>query len=168
MTLTTLQERFVDEYISRPANAAQAYITAGGAPKSAKISACKLLKHPKVQEALDRQQERLRSEFSVSRECIYVELRGVIDDPETSTMEMLRAIDMLCRMFGLYNQSTASRDESISNSTTSLVLQGMTDKELQDLITTPGKNLMQNANCNAENRSACRSIFGVLTLGASY
>ena len=147
MALTNLQERFVDEYISRPANAAQAYITAGGAPKSAKISACKLLKHPKVQEALDRQQERLRSEFSVSRESIYFELRRVIDDPETSTMEMLRSIDMLCRMFGLYNQPTASQNESTS--TTSLALQGMTDKELQDLITTPGKNLIQNANCNA-------------------
>ena len=60
----------------------------------------------------------------------------VIDNPETSTMEMLRAIDILCRMFGLYNQPTASRDERISNSTTSLALQGMTDKELQDLITT--------------------------------
>lgn len=137
MALTTLQERFVDEYISRPANAAQAYITAGGAPKSAKISACKLLKHPKVQEALDRQQERLRSEFSVSRESIYFELRAVIDNPETSTMEMLRAIDMLCRMFGLYQQSTADQNSPRNNNTTLLSLQGMTDKELQGLISTP-------------------------------
>ena len=136
MALTNLQERFVDEYISRPANAAQAYITAGGAPKSAKISACKLLKHPKVQEALDRQQERLRSEFSVSRESIYFELRAVIDNPETSTMEMLRAIDVLCRMFGLYNQRTTSQHEVNGNSATSLAFQGMTDKELQNLITT--------------------------------
>ena len=136
MALTTLQERFIDEYISRPANAAQAYITAGGAPKSAKISACKLLKHPKVQEALDRQQARLRSEFGVSRESIYFELRAVIDDPEASTMEMLRAIDVLCRMFGLYNQRTTSQREVSGNSTTSLAFQGMTDKELQGLITT--------------------------------
>lgn len=129
MALTTLQERFIDEYISRPANATQAYITAGGAPKSAKISACKLLKHPKVQEALDRQQERLRREFNVSRESIYFELRSIIDNPETNAAEMLRAIDMLCRMFGLYNKPPAS-----SKSTTSLGLQGMTDKELETLI----------------------------------
>jgi hypothetical protein len=134
LALTTLQERFVDQYISRPANAAQAYITAGGAPKSAKISACKLLKHPKVQEALQRQQERLQSEFSVSRESIYFELRSVIDNPENNTTEMLRSIDMLCRMFGLYNHPPASHNDASSNSTTSLGLQGMTDKELESFI----------------------------------
>jgi len=134
LALTPLQERFIDEYISRPANATQAYITAGGAPKSAKISACKLLKHPKVQEALDRQQERLRREFNVSRESIYSELRSIIDNPETNTTEMLRAIDMLCRMFGLYNKPPASHNNASSNSTTSLGLQGMTDKELENLI----------------------------------
>jgi hypothetical protein len=97
--------------ISRPANATQTYITAGGVPKSAKISACKLLKHPKVQEALDRQQERLRRDLNVSRESIYSELRSVIDNPETNTTEMLRAIDMLCRMFGLYNQPLVSHND---------------------------------------------------------
>ena len=137
MALTTLQERFVDEYISRPANAAQAYITAGGAPNSAKISACKLLKHPKVKEALQRQQERLQSEFSVSRESIYFELRAVIDNPMTSTMEMLRAIDVLCRMFGLYNQPTSNQNGSYSNNITLLSLQEMDDKELHGLISTP-------------------------------
>lgn len=137
MALTTLQERFVDEYISRPANAAQAYITAGGAPKSAKISACKLLKHPKVKEALQRQQERLQSKFSVSRESIYFELRAVIDNPETSTMEMLRAIDILCRMFGLYNQPTSKQNGPYSKNITLLSLQEMDDKELHGLISTP-------------------------------
>ena len=137
MALTTLQERFVDEYISRPANAAQAYITAGGAPKSAKISACKLLKHPKVKEALQRQQERLQSKFSVSRESIYFELRAVIDNPETSTMEMLRAIDILCRMFGLYNQPTSNQNGPYSKNITLLSLQEMDDKELHGLISTP-------------------------------
>ena len=134
MALPTLQERFIDEYISRPANATQAYITAGGAPKSAKISACKQLKHPKVQESLDRRQERLRREFNVSRESIYFELRFIIDNPETNTTEMLRAIDMLCRMFGLYNKPPASHNNAINNSTTSLGLQCMTDKELENLI----------------------------------
>ena len=137
MTLTALQERFVDEYISRPANAAQAYITAGGAPNSAKISACKLLKHPKVKEALQRQQERLQSKFSVSRESIYFELRAVIDNPMTSTMEMLRAINVLCRMFGLYNQSTSNQNSSYSNNITLLSLQEMDDKELHGLISIP-------------------------------
>jgi hypothetical protein len=137
LALTTLQERFVDEYISRPANAAQAYITAGGAPKSAKISACKLLKHPKVKEALQRQQERLQSKFSVSRESIYFELRAVIDNPETSTMEMLRAIDILCRMFGLYNQPTSNQNGPYSKNITLLSLQEMDDKELHGLISTP-------------------------------
>jgi hypothetical protein len=127
----------VDEYISRPANAAQAYITAGGAPNSAKISACKLLKHPKVKEALQRQQERLQSEFSISRESIYFELRAVIDNPLTSTMEMLRAIDVLCRMFGLYNQPTSNQNSSYSNNITLLSLQEMDDKELHGLISTP-------------------------------
>ena len=137
MALTTLQERFVEEYISRPANAAQAYIMAGGAPNSAKISACKLLKHPKVKEALQRQQKRLQSEFSISRENIYFELRAVIDNPLTSTMEMLRAIDVLCRMFGLYNQPTSNQNGPYSNNITLLSLQEMDDKELHGLISTP-------------------------------
>ena len=127
----------MDEYISRPANAAQAYITAGGAPNSAKISACKLLKHPKVKAALQRQQERLQSEFSVSRESIYFELRAVIDNPMTNTMEMLRAVDVLCRMFGLYNQPTSNQNGSYNNNITLLSLQEMNDKELHSLITTP-------------------------------
>ena len=134
MALTALQERFIGEYISCPANATQAYITAGGAPRNAKISACKLLKHPKVQEVLYRQQERLRRELNVSYESVYFELRSVIDNPETNTTEMLRAIDMLCRMFGLYNQPPASHNDASSNSTTSLGLQGMTDNELEHLI----------------------------------
>ena len=78
----------------------------------------------------------MRHEFNVSRESVYFELRAVIDDPEASTMEMLRAMDVLCRMFGLYNQRTTSQHEVSGNSTTSLAFQGMTDKELQDLITT--------------------------------
>ena len=127
----------MDEYISRPANAAQAYITAGGAPNSAKISACKLLKHPKVKEALQRQQERVQNEFNISRESIYFELRAVIDKPMTNTMEMLRAIDVLCRMFGLYNQPTSNQNGSYNNNITLLSLQEMNDKELHSLITTP-------------------------------
>ena len=127
----------MDEYISRPANAAQAYITAGGAPNSAKISACKLLKHPKVKAALQRQQERLQSEFSVSRESIYFELRAVIDNPMTNTMEMLRAIDVLCRMFGLYNQPTSNQNGPYRNNITLLSLQEMDDKELYSNISLP-------------------------------
>ena len=134
MTLTALQERFIGEYISSPANATQAYITAGGAPKNAKISACKLLKHPKVEEALHRQQERLGRELNVNRESIYFKLRSVIDNTETNTTEMLRAIDILCRMFGLYNQPPAGHNDASSNSTTSLGLQGMRDNELKSLI----------------------------------
>ena len=84
--------------------------------------------------ALTALQERLRHELNVSRESVYFELRSVIDNPETNTIEMLRAIDMLCRMFGLYSQPPASQNDASSNSTTSLGLQGMTDNELEHLI----------------------------------
>jgi hypothetical protein len=37
-------------------------------------------------------------------------------------------------MFGIYNQVAASDKDASSNSTPSLGLQGMTDKELENLI----------------------------------
>jgi hypothetical protein len=52
-------------------------------------------------------------------------------------MEMLRAIDVLCRMFGLYNQPTSNQNGSYSNNITLLSLQEMDDKELHGLISTP-------------------------------
>jgi hypothetical protein len=61
----------------------------------------------------------------------------VINNPETSTMEMLRAIDILCRMFGLYNQPTSNQNGPYSKNITLLSLQEMDDKELHGLISTP-------------------------------
>ena len=62
--LTPVQSRFVDEYLKNPMDGGQAYMIAskGGNKKSCSVQASKLLKMPKVQEALEeRAQEVLGS-----------------------------------------------------------------------------------------------------------
>jgi len=109
MALTALQERFVSAFAADPTiTATDAYIAAKGADRVgtkevAHNSACQLLRHPKVAEAVKRQRERFFLDQQRIRDDILLDLRGVIHSPETTAHEKLRAAELLCRLFGLIN-----------------------------------------------------------------
>ncbi|MDO8861134.1 terminase small subunit [Haliea sp. E1-2-M8] len=109
MALTALQNRFVSAFTADPTiTATDAYITAKGPGRVlkrdvAQNSACQLLRHPKVAEAVARQRARFFIEQHQVRDDILTDLRAIIHSPETTAGEKLRAAELLCRLFGLIN-----------------------------------------------------------------
>lgn len=102
MALTALQERFVQSFASDPRSATAAYRRAGGTVGSgASVAACRLLQHPAVAEGIRREQERFFQEQHRIRDDLFFELKKVINCPNASATEKLRAAELLCKLFGL-------------------------------------------------------------------
>lgn len=74
MRFTAKQLRFIDEYLIE-SNGKQAAIRAGYAPGSAEVTASKLLRSAKVQEALAEARKKLPAKTEISREWVLEELR---------------------------------------------------------------------------------------------
>lgn len=102
MALTVKQARFVDEYINEPGNASEAARRAGYSPHEINKHACKILKHPKIAEAIDREHERMRDRFRVDRDWLANRLLKIIRDEDTPAVDMVDAIRELGLLFGLY------------------------------------------------------------------
>lgn len=107
MTLSALQERFVAAYSADPRlSATDAYVLAKGEENVsdravASNSACQLLRHPKVAEAVKRNKERFFLGQQVVRDDIFQELQAIIKSPTTKAAEKLRAAELCCKLFGL-------------------------------------------------------------------
>ncbi len=81
MALTTKQELFVQEYMLDPTSAARAAVRAGYGNRSAEVTASRLLKNDKVQEAVENAKHRLRrkAEKKLDRILSFIDEKATSD-----------------------------------------------------------------------------------------
>lgn len=102
MGLTVAQERFSEEYLNTPSNAAEAARRAGYSHRRAKVTACELLKHPAVKIRIEQGRAAIREQRVVDREQLTRALLAVCSNPDTTAMEKIRAVRELGLLHGLY------------------------------------------------------------------
>jgi phage terminase small subunit len=102
MGLTAVQQRFVDEYTANPANAAEAARKAGYKASRAKVTACELIKHPKIAEAIKRQRAQIREQTNYNRDMAINDLLEVINNSGTRARDKILAVRTVAELLGLY------------------------------------------------------------------
>jgi phage terminase small subunit len=102
MTLSARQERFVEEVTSDLGPSSEAAKRAGYANSSAKVVACRVLQHPKIQEAIERKKARLAECFDMDRDILAEMYLSVINNPNTPVKPQIKAVRELGLLMGLY------------------------------------------------------------------
>jgi len=102
MTLSYLQQRFIDEYVASPANAAEAARKAGYSINRAKVTACELLKNPEVIHEIQLIRTRYQANLNYTREVAAKDLLKIVNDVNCPARHKIPAIKELGMLFGLY------------------------------------------------------------------
>lgn len=102
--LTSVQSRFVDEYLSDPTDGGEAYMRANGTTnkKSATVQASKLLKMPKIQEALKNRAKDILGVMEariIQNVEFWLEIR---DDKENRTADRMKASENLGKYMQMF------------------------------------------------------------------
>ena len=100
--LTKMQRDFCNEYLKNGGNGTQAALKAGYSPATATRQASQVLKKPVVQEYLQRAQKRLEKADIAKVEDILYKLTKMMDDPNVTDQNKLKAMDMLLKVQGAY------------------------------------------------------------------
>ncbi len=106
--MTKRQEKFCLEY-ARCGNATEAYRNAGystSTPASAWVSACKLLRNPKVKERIDELSRKMKSAKMMDIAERRERLAEIARDEESTKQDVIKAIDTLNKMDGAYLNRT--------------------------------------------------------------
>lgn len=69
---------FAEAYLTNGGNASEAALTAGYAPKSASVTGCVLLKHPKVLEIISSRQKELSKKYELTTESVIKSLAQAV------------------------------------------------------------------------------------------
>jgi phage terminase small subunit len=93
---------FVDEYTTNPANAAEAARKAGYSLTRARVTACELIQHPKIAEAIKRQRTQIREQQSYDRDCAVRDLMAIIEGTGTRARDKILAIKTVGELLGLF------------------------------------------------------------------
>lgn len=106
----TYKERiFVQEYCKHGVLRTAA-IAAGYSETSAHTMANKLLHKPAVQLAILKRQQALSNIAIINREWVMLELAEIVEElkskPVIDTNTQLKALDMICKLSGFYNETT--------------------------------------------------------------
>lgn len=130
--LNEKQLRFCIEYI-KDQNGTKSAIRAGYAEKSAAQIASELLTLPKVQNEIQRRLELIARANNITKEYVQTQLIELIqdcyNDEKTDRTSILKALDMLSKMNGLYTPDT---QVNIQNN--------VTDGEIKIVIVKPETN----------------------------
>ena len=106
--MTERQERFCVEY-ARCGNATEAYRNAGystSTPASAWVSACKLLRNPKVKARVEALSMEMKSAKMMDIAERREKLAEIARDEESTKQDVIKAIDTLNKMDGAYLNRT--------------------------------------------------------------
>lgn len=133
MQLTPKQARFAEEYVLDH-NATAAALRAGFAPKSARVTACRLLKANRaVQAAVEAQEALVAAEMGVSRQRVLRELQEAVElarqkgDP-AAMIAGWREIGRMCGFYAPERVHVVA--ETADDSLLSRQMEAMTDAEL--------------------------------------
>ena len=113
--LSPKRQRFVDEY-KLDTNGAQAAIRAGYSPRSAKVTASRLLTDANVQAAIAAGAAALAEAVEIGKEWVIAGFRSIADDPDARDADRIAATREIGKLLGFYvdrsvNVSTFVRPE---------------------------------------------------------
>ncbi len=106
---------FVQEYV-KDFNGTKAAIRAGYSPASAHVEASRLLRNPKVAEAIDREMSQIASSEGITRDGIISQLSRIANDDSTPAGTRVSALRVLASIFGMLQggYSQADTDSPLS------------------------------------------------------
>lgn len=105
--LTKKQKQFVEEYLITE-NATASYRRAYGQEdtNSASVGGSKTLKKDKIQAEIKRRKEQFQKDIRIaSPEELLIKLTHMINDPDLKATEQLRAVELLGKNLGLFNDN---------------------------------------------------------------
>lgn len=109
--LSLKQKAFADNYISTGGNVCKAALLAGYSKNYAKTQAGKLLENVRVKSYIDNRLAELESEKIAEQQEVLIYLTAVMrGEEEADCRARLRAAEMLCRVFGLFNGNCLGDD----------------------------------------------------------
>ena len=105
LKLSARQQRFVRHYV-RLGNASQAAREAGYAGAGARVTACRLLANPNIQEAVSAERRRYEKSLKITREQVIAELRSAIDIARTqgNASAMISGWREIAKICGYYER----------------------------------------------------------------
>jgi phage terminase small subunit len=126
--LTTLQQRFVEEYMV-DMNAAQACLRAGYNTTAPAQMGLKVLRHPRVAEAVAKNLQKKREETKVTENYVINKLVMMAENPEAKDADQLRALELLGRSLGMFRD----RQEISGPDGTAIQYQQKVEQDAADL-----------------------------------
>ena len=110
--MTLKQRRFAREYVT-DLNATRAAIRAGYSRKGAAVQGARLLRNAKVKAEVERLGKRKDAELGLSNERIMDKIADIAFSTDEETRDRLRALDLLCKARGMYNQTPDKETETV-------------------------------------------------------
>lgn len=100
--ITPKQQAFIQHYVSNGGNGTKAAISAGYSQRSAAVTACELLKLPKVQKRLQPKRDEEKERLGLDADWIVSRLMKEAGDPENSEAARVRALELLGKVEGIF------------------------------------------------------------------
>jgi len=117
MKLSPKKERFC-QLVSEGVKLKEAYVQAGYAPKSSPQNSSKLHNIPEVRDRINElinvRHEELKSQYSLNRDKILIELGKIIYDGRTSNRDKISALQVTSRLMGLDVNLNANLNVDVS------------------------------------------------------
>ncbi len=137
--MTRKQAQFVEEY-AVDFNGTQAAIRAGYAPRSARVTASRLLTKAAVQDAVEALQRQSAERLQITRELVLEELRAAIElaRERQDVHAMIRGWVEIAKLLGLYEPERRRVEVSTTSRRVVTQLEGLSDAELLAVIDAPG------------------------------
>ena len=100
--ITPKQQAFIHAYMANGGNGAQAAITAGYAPKSARTTACELLKMEKIQKRMKPTGNEQKERLGLNADWIVSRLMNEATNEDNSEAARVRALELLGKVEGIF------------------------------------------------------------------
>lgn len=100
--ITPRQQAFISHYLANGGNGTQAALSAGYAERSARVTACELLKMDKIKKRLVPAQEQQKERLGLDADWIVSRLMKEAGDPENSEAARVRALELLGKVEGIF------------------------------------------------------------------
>lgn len=113
--ITPRQQAFISHYLANGGNGTQAALAAGYAERSARVTACELLKMAKIQKRLVPAQEQQKERLGLDADWIVSRLMKEAGDPENSEAARVRALELLGKVEGIFAPDKKEITANVSN-----------------------------------------------------
>jgi phage terminase small subunit len=100
--ITPKQQAFIKHYMANGNNGTKAAIAAGYSERSARVTACELLKMEKIQKRMQPAQEEQKERLELDADWIISRLMKEAGDADNSEAARVRALELLGKVEGIF------------------------------------------------------------------